>query len=716
MGKWRYFVCFVMFLAVLFRPTFQVYASSESIGSVESFNHLNGEQKYLGEQYRDNYSLDMETASLSDGILEYLGNQIQVALNALANVLFKLELWLSYLTVTVFYMCFNLNLAELFGNQVNVIQQALNDSIFRPLFLIGCAAAFCVLIGRLLKRDMAGAIGQLAKIIFIVMISILVVVESDTMLTACNNITKEISLEILTGVNTANGYSQNVSDFAAESAGVLWRNLVHEPWLSMEFGSKSLIQDGEVEKILSLAPDSEERKELVEQNERGCFAFSRAGDRLAFTFFYLIPCVVKCVVYILIAFVQLVFQLLSIVYTFMAPLVLIISLFPSYEGILGSWFRKIIETQISILIISLIIGILIKFDEMIFDWAAQNQYGWMVALIVQIAISAALFMNRNKLLTALSHVQRGVSNPRYLRNRLRLAGNVYQAAPGVTRLGKAAKETIQKMNVPVKWTMNPFVIAQREKARKEDEKETEKKAVAKARSAARERRPDKEDVAGGSPVRLTAAGRNSIPRLAAAAVKETEAAVHTDRIEKGESLKELADEISRNIGHLAAIIESAEDTIREESIKEKNASDDMKRPTLMGEKKEPEGKGSKDNKEITVNVKGADGKEERKNLKGSEKMDVKGYDSSKENAAEKPRLSRKPIEDSKGIVTEEKKEGDEKSRASLRTRETIKQTPDQTKRVSEKSEKTKVRSSSKERKPVSMAQYMKENNNSASSR
>lgn len=155
----------------------------------------------------------------------------------------------------------------------------------------------------------------------------------------------------------------------------------------------------------------------------------------------------------------------------MAPLVLIVSLFPGYDGLIGGWLRKILETQISILVLSLIIGILIKFDELIFDWSRSVGFGWMIALTIQIAIAIALFLNRNKLLMAMSTVQRGVSNPRYLRNRMRLAGNVYANAPRAAKeIKSAAKWTASKAvsagegvsswaqdkNVPVSWTVNPF--------------------------------------------------------------------------------------------------------------------------------------------------------------------------------------------------------------------------------------------------------------------
>lgn len=478
--KIKYILCMIAFVVGLMLPVQPVAASSSAIGEVQEFNNLSGNAKYLGSAYRDNYSLDIEEVEISDGIGEYLAGKTMEGLNALAKVFFFLERLLAYLTVVVFYVSFNLNLVDLFGSQVSVIQQALNDSIFQPLFLMGCAAAFCVLIGRMVRQDLAGALGQIVKVIAIVMMSILVVTKSDAMLSMCNNITKEISLEILVGVNSANGYSDNINAFSGEAAGILWNNMVHQPWLTMEFGYTA--SDDQVLGLLSYKPGAEERKDAIAADESGSFLVERATERLGFSFLYLIPCIMKCGIYIVIVLIQLVFQLLSIVYLFMAPLVLIVSLFPGYDGLIGGWLRKILETQISILVLSLIIGILIKFDELIFDWSRSVGFGWMIALTIQIAIAIALFLNRNKLLMAMSTVQRGVSNPRYLRNRMRLAGNVYANAPRAAKeIKSAAKWTASKAvsagegvsswaqdkNVPVSWTVNPFLKNQKIKAQEE---------------------------------------------------------------------------------------------------------------------------------------------------------------------------------------------------------------------------------------------------------
>lgn len=627
----------VMYLAVFFlmvlRPMPSVKALS-SIGSVEDFNHLSGNAKYLGWEYSNNYGLDMEEREMSDGIGEYFGSMVSKAFNGLANVIFFIERALAYLTVVIFYIGFNLNLADLFGAQLNAIQQALNASVFLPLFLFGCAAAFIVLIGRIAKQDLAGAIGQVAKIILIVMISVLVVTESSTMLTACNRITKEISLEILVGVNSANGYSTDVENFAAQSAGILWENLVHEPWLTLEFGEQAAIDEGEVERILSTGYGSEDRKELIAQDTQNRFSPDKVWSRLGLAFFYLIPCVMKCTIYILVAFVQLVFQLLAILYTFMAPLVLIVSMFPGYNGILEGWLRKMLESQLSILIISLIIGILIKFDELIFAWTKSNGYGWIVALMIQIAIAVTLFVNRNNLLTMMSHVQRGISNPRYLQNRMRMAGNVYAAAPGAIRTTKrvvqktgsmaaAAKEwgvnTFNRMNVPVSWTVNPFIIHERRKAVKEEQAYKEsKKQTETGRAAENTVKPASGDIiqfpTGNAREQFRKASENVRPNILLKGPERVE--IRSEKGEKSEALKDAAEEMTKKVGHLAEAIEEAGNAI-EEGAREKHGEEEVKRPALMERPKE-----EKTAKEIVITVKGQDGKEEQKKLENAGHKDM----------------------------------------------------------------------------------------------
>lgn len=434
-----------LFLLSVMQPV-QTAQASSAIGTVPEFDYLSGDARYLGQMYRNNYHLDMEEAGLLD--VGY------IVLNMLVNILFNFIWFTAFLTVTLFYICFDLNLAQMFGSQIDVIQSALNDSVFQPLFLLGCAGAFCVLLMRMWKQDLAGVLGQILKIIGIVMVSVLVLTHSDVVLTYCTGITKEISIGMLTGINEADSFSSSVDEFAAQAAGILWQNLIHEPWKSLEFDTAPATGE-DIEAFLSTSPGSEERTALVAARDWKCFKKEQSVERAGFILLYLAPFLLKCGIYLVVAVLQLVFQLLAIFYVFMAPLILIIALFPNYEKVLGIWVRKIVESQISILVLTLMIGILIQFDKIIFEWSRTSQRGWLIALAIQTALAIGLFYNKDKLLHFLSNVQHGISTPGFAANRLRMSGNIYQDAVPETitygrKLERLAGETI-KRNTAKLW-------------------------------------------------------------------------------------------------------------------------------------------------------------------------------------------------------------------------------------------------------------------------
>lgn len=361
MEKKKYYVrmtvaLLLLIIGVIFALSVPAMAASEAVKSgVQAFNEASaGDAKYINQS--DNYYLDMEKT----GLLE----TGQAIMNSIANMLFTFIKWLGKVTVVLFYYCMDFDMAKMFRDEINSIQSALNSGIFKPLFLLGFCGSAVIMLKKMVKRDMLGAYGQIAKVIGIVVLSILVVQESATVLTATTNITKTISTQALMGMQ---GNSQaNVSDYAAQSAGVLWMNLIHQPWVFIEFNGEN-VNDETIEKFLGVAPNSSERKDYIKDYAKDggkAFDIDRAGEKIGFMFLYLIPFAIKSVIYILMALLTLFFQLIAIFYTFLAPVVLILSMVPGYEGMLTSWLRKVLESQLSILIMSFIIGLLLKMDTL----------------------------------------------------------------------------------------------------------------------------------------------------------------------------------------------------------------------------------------------------------------------------------------------------------------------------------------------------------------
>ncbi len=360
------------------------------------FKSLTGDASYIN--CADYYSLDMEETGLMETGYSML--------NSIANVLFSFIRWLGKIVTTLFYYCMDFDLAKMFSTEIDSIQKALNNTVFQPLFLLGfCGAALHVL-NRFLRRDMVGTFLQVAKVIGILVLSMLVVRESSTVISYTTGIAKDVSTSILISVDNSDP-NMSTSSYAAQAAGTLWVNMIHQPWVFIEFGDDMVTRE-EINQFLSLeyAPGSSNREKLVKNHGGLAFGKERAGEKLGFMFIYLFPLAIKSVIYIVMAILTLAFQLFAVLYVLLAPVILILIMFPGYEGLLSSWLKKIIETQLGILLMSLVMGLLLKVDNLLFSVCA-NEWGWLTVMIVQTVISIIVIVKRNELIGAISNLSRG---------------------------------------------------------------------------------------------------------------------------------------------------------------------------------------------------------------------------------------------------------------------------------------------------------------------
>ncbi len=414
MIRWKQIILLVFVSMFLFTTPTIANAETKDVVDIDAFDSLNGDSKYLGKTYRDNYYLDIEKTGILDA-----GDSI---INNIANILFWIVKKGAYLVVSIFYFTMDFDMGALLSKEINAIQKALNNSIFLPLFGLAFAGTSFILIKRMIKRDMIGAGTEIIKVIGIIVLSSLVVTQSGTALSYATGITKEVSKDALTSIR---GNSKvNMSTYAATASGSIWETLVHNPWKTMEFGN-STYKDSDVEKLLTTEPGTEERETLVEDFDQSCFNKTRGGERVGFLIIYLIPFFINCGVYLLVAAIQLLFQVLAIVYVLFAPIVLILALVPGYESSISSWLRKIMETQISILIITFLMGLLIKMNAVLYKLTPS--YGWFIVLVFQTVIAVGLILKRNEILHMFSNMQSGISRAGYARAEMIKSGNLYKS-------------------------------------------------------------------------------------------------------------------------------------------------------------------------------------------------------------------------------------------------------------------------------------------------
>lgn len=398
-----------------------VFADTTGVADIDSFNDLTGNAKYIGNNYRDNYSFDIEKVGILDS-----ADKIT---NKIANVLFMMDRILAYIVICIFYYAMSFDVGALISPYMNSMQSALNTSVFKPLFPIFFGGTACIIVVKMFKRDMIGTAQEFFKIIFLIILSFIVVNDSATALSSVTNVTKEISVNALINVNKDMGIKSS-KDFAADAAGVLWVEMVHRPWVSMEFaGAKA--SDDTIKEFLSTKPDSKERKALVakfmaDNSDADNFDKSKGGWRIAFSIIYFIPFILKAAVYLMVALIQVVFQVMAVFYLMLAMVILLLAMIPSFGmSIVGVWLKKLFETQINILIITFLMALLIKIDDLLYS--VSGEYGWIIVLFLQTAIGVGLFYYKDKILNMFSTMQKGISKPGYFTNNLKNSGNFYKA-------------------------------------------------------------------------------------------------------------------------------------------------------------------------------------------------------------------------------------------------------------------------------------------------
>lgn len=443
MQKIKKVVFIILFIAILIpNLSIDVYAAN-GVADIEAFNNLSGDAEYLGKKYRDNYYLDIEKLGVLD-----TGYQI---MNSLANVLFGFICTIAYITVALFYFSMDLDVASLMEPQISMIQQALNSGIFKPLFLLAFCGTMLNVAVRFWHRDLAGIGAEFAKVLGVIVLSIFVIRDSATAISYATNITKGLSVSILNGVNESYGVSESGTGYAAQASGILWINLVHEPWKTLQFGS-DVPSDEVIKEFLSYKPGGGKRQKLIDgfsteetesEESTSCFDKSRGSARIGFCLAYLIPFIMKCGIYLVMSLVQIVFQLLAVFFVLLAAVILILALIPGYGmDIVSIWLKKMLETQISILIISFLMALLIRIDELLY--ALAPNMGWFPILIFQVGIGVGLFMFRNKILGAFSNIQKSVQNPGRAKYMLQHSGNPYETTERLRRSAVNAIEAARK--------------------------------------------------------------------------------------------------------------------------------------------------------------------------------------------------------------------------------------------------------------------------------
>lgn len=393
----------VVIIIVCIRAVERVANASiiEMMGGPDSFNNLSGNGKYLGAPYRYNYYLDVKSLGMTEWF--------NAGTNFLANFFWELATFITYALLVAFNLAFSMDIANLFSSLMDSIMMALKTNIFDRYVHLAISIALVSVVISLFRRNVDQVLKRVFYMAFAISMSIVIANYSGKIVSTMTQISKEIGASSIVSMNNETETNNQI----AIISGNLWGNLVHTPWLELE--AKNKLTNDQVESILRLDKESEERQDIVDQINKGNSNILKANSgpgRIVPSLVYALVNGFKMGVMLIIAVFAIVFQIITILLIVALMFYLLLSMIPSFGGVnlIVGLGKQLLGNQVGIVITSMFLGLLIKIDELIATYiSSQLNYGWLMITIVQVAIYAGVIWQRKRLFAILEQIQRSVS-------------------------------------------------------------------------------------------------------------------------------------------------------------------------------------------------------------------------------------------------------------------------------------------------------------------
>lgn len=424
-----------IFLAIVLMFTMTVpVGATEAIGKVDDFSG------YI--ENKDNYYLDV----VKPGITEF---DVKIA-NGIANGIFGFELRMVDLTCTMLYYVSTIDFMSIAGSKVNGVQKSLYDNLFTKSFNFAFLFVGLFLAWLLLGRKYGEILNQFAKVLLVCCMAALLGTNTAWLIGMDESITASFSNYVAAAMSSNSG-EYTSSGYAVTVASQIWKTQIHEPWKTLEFG-EYMPSDTLVKDLLSTPKKSEGRQDIIKSHydSSGEIAFNKdmPGERIVFSVIYLIPLTIKNFIVCAIVLLQLAFRVVKIFLYFLGIPIMILALIPQLGGtrLIGSWFKKIVEMTIMIVILSFMLSVILWFDDILWTYAAQM--GWLLVIFLQVGVAVVVFLFRNKILGVMDTVQNTVRYPAIasmkIRNKMDSMGNV---SAGAQRLDERATQAVKSSRV-----------------------------------------------------------------------------------------------------------------------------------------------------------------------------------------------------------------------------------------------------------------------------
>lgn len=400
---------------------------NESVGQDNAIYNF---QKYPLENYALDFYVDTSWSWLPWKWGEGIGDAVIYGIYALTNVLWLLNVYISYFIGYIVQEAFDLdfitrlisstagNMQRIAGIDASGLRETGLFPRFMPLIIaiFGCYIAY---VGGI-KRQTTRAVQHAVVFMIIFVASGAFLMKANTYLTSINNAQKEINNEMLVIAKTimpssnkeeiivAPGSPTEQEQLTKQATNAIRENLfevqVHTPWLLLQYGDSNAQKIGteRIDKLLMQTPlvDGSARADIVtdEVTTKNNMNLSVQGAFLRFGMTLLVIVSNGVISYsvAVLTIIMITSQIMFLLFCAFLPVAMLFSLFPSSNRILFTALQKVIQALMTKMGITLILAVAFALSHSFFSLAKSSGYIWVAFL--QIAIWLTTVNKVNELL------------------------------------------------------------------------------------------------------------------------------------------------------------------------------------------------------------------------------------------------------------------------------------------------------------------------------
>lgn len=439
-------VLFICFTVILILHCLDTTAHAEGFlsysGKDSPFDKVTkGWGQFMNEKYRNNYSLD----SGDIGTLDLIGK----GMNAIANLFFNIALFASWIGLNIFNLCFSNNITGEFAKVLDNISRAFTNGVFNKFFLIMFMLSMISVVIMFAKRNYAAVFSQFLAV-FIILASVLIISSTGArnFVVDTTKFSKDIGSTLVSSINSEANGENNSNDSTSQMLGTMWGNLVHIPWLTLEFnGTKPVNFDDTskkdkdlYEKILSKDSGDDTR----ENDTKDAIGKVDMASRLGASLILFLITTVKVFVIIVLGVLQIFLQIVAIAIILISPLFFLLAIVPQFGGTdLLKWvFDKFLGVQLGIILLSFVISLMLLVDTITLKFFMGLGASFTVAMVIQCVCWVLVIVFRKQIMNSIMELQNKIGK-----------GTAKYLNPGHKMLDKGSelgKKASDKVTEPVK--------------------------------------------------------------------------------------------------------------------------------------------------------------------------------------------------------------------------------------------------------------------------